>query len=264
VCAGLDVASGDAVIVMDADLQDPPALIPEFVSRWRGGAQIVYGARRDRASDSWAKRNTARGFYRVFNRMADRPIPADAGDFRLMDRQVVEVLRLMPERSRFMKGLFSWPGFRVESVPFDRPCRVGGESKWSGGRLLGYAIHGIFNYSRLPLRVWSYAGAVVFLAGAIFALVVFLRAMLGIEDVPGFASLVILITTLAGLQISGIGIVGEYVGKTLEEAKGRPLYVVSESDVQPADPEPLGGVHRPEVETFRIAADRRKGTDGPS
>jgi glycosyltransferase involved in cell wall biosynthesis len=269
VCAGLDVAQGAAVVVMDVDLQDPPSLIPEFVARWRAGADIVYGARRDRSSDSFPKRVAAKSFYRVFNRMAHRPIPPDAGDFRLMDRRVVDTLQLLVERSRFMKGLFAWPGFEVESVPFDRPARAEGDSRWSVRGLWTYGLTGVFNFSSAPLRLWSYAGALLMVAGLAFALVVLLQALVGDIGIPGYASTVILLVVLSGLQITGIGILGEYLSRTLEETKGRPLYVVTESDRMPDDRLLNRAVNRPELATFAFvrephSMDGREPTDGPT
>jgi glycosyltransferase involved in cell wall biosynthesis len=269
VCAGLDVATGAAVIVMDVDLQDPPALIPEFVARWRAGADIVYGARRDRSADSFPKRFAANAFYRVFNRMAHRPIPADAGDFRLMDRRVVDTLQLLAERSRFMKGLFAWPGFEVESVPFDRPSRAAGDTRWSPRGLWSYGLTGVFNFSSAPLRLWSYAGALLVFAGFVFALVVLLQALVGDIGIPGYASTIILLVVLSGLQITGIGILGEYLSRTLEETKGRPLYVVTASDRLPNDRLLDRSVIRPELATFAFvrtprSTDAREGTDGPA
>jgi glycosyltransferase involved in cell wall biosynthesis len=263
ICAGLDVAAGDAVVVMDIDLQDPPALVPAFVERWRQGADIVYGARRTRDEDSWAKRASANAFYRVFNRMAHRAIPPDAGDFRLMDRRVVEVLRLLPERSRFTKGLFAWPGFRVESVAFDRPARVAGESRWSPRALWSYGLNGVFNFSSAPLRIWSYAGAVLMLAGLTFALIVLLQALVGDIPIPGYASTIILIVMLGGLQIIGIGMLGEYLGRTFDETKRRPLYVVAESDVRPNADTARLAASRPEIRTFSISGttDRDRATE---
>lgn len=229
--AGLDVSRGRAVVVMDVDLQDPPELIPDFLRLWAGGAEVVYGARADRASDTFAKRTTSRAFYRAFNLLSDTPIPPDAGDFRLMDRAVVEVVRAMPERSRFMKGILSWPGFTVASVPYVRPPRVAGGSKWRYGKLWTFALDGLFNFSSKPLRVWAYLGILTIMAGSAFLLLVIVLAAAGQRQPSGYTSLLGAVVLLAGVQVLGIGIVGEYLSRVFIEVKGRPVYVVRDGDV---------------------------------
>lgn len=230
--AGLDVTTGDAVVVMDVDLQDPPELIPDLLRLWEAGADVVYGARADRASDGFRKRTTSRAFYRAFNLLSDTPIPADAGDFRLMDRAVVEVVRAMPERSRFMKGILSWPGFTVASVPYVRSPRSVGSSKWQYRKLWAFALDGLFNFSSKPLRVWAYLGILTILAGACFLLLVIVLAAAGQRQPSGYTSLLGAAVLLAGVQVLGIGIVGEYLSRVFIEVKGRPIYVVRDGDAR--------------------------------
>ncbi len=224
--AGLDAAIGDAVIPMDADLQDPPELIADFIGKWREGFDVVYGVRRSRDSDSPVKRATARLFYRLFNRLTALPIPENTGDFRLMDRRVVEALRNLPERNRFMKGLFSWVGFRQTGVDYDREARAAGSSTWNYWRLWNFALDGITGFSTVPLRLWSYAGAVVALAAFVYAAFLIIRTLVLGVDVPGYASLMVVILFLGGVQLISLGVIGEYLGRLYHEAKQRPTYLV--------------------------------------
>jgi len=224
--AGLDHAAGDVLVPMDVDLQDPPWLIPVFVARWREGWDVVYGARRSRTADTRLKRLSAAAFYRLFNLVADTRIPADAGDFRLIDRRVADVLRLLPERGRFMKGLFAWAGFRTIGVPYDRPARVAGGSRFRPWRLWNFAIDGLASFSTAPLRVWTYVGAAVALGAFGYAGAIIVRTVVVGVDVPGYASLISVVLFLGGLQLISLGVLGEYVGRLFVEAKGRPLYVL--------------------------------------
>jgi glycosyltransferase involved in cell wall biosynthesis len=224
--AGLHHARGDVVIPLDADLQDPPDLIPAMIGRWREGYEVVLARRVDRSRDSFLKRWTARWYYRVHNHMADKPLPADVGDFRLMDRAVVEALKQLPESRRFMKGLFAWLGFRTTTVDYTRPERVAGVSKFNGWRLWNFALEGITSFSITPLRVWTYCGLIVSLLSFLFAAYVALRVVLYGIDVPGYASLMVAVTFLGGLQLIGIGVIGEYLGRTYIESKRRPIYLV--------------------------------------
>jgi polyisoprenyl-phosphate glycosyltransferase len=228
--AGLDLSRGDAVVVMDVDLQDPPELLPEFVRLWRDDWDVVYGARADRGSDSPAKRLTSRAFYRTFNALSSSPIPADAGDYRLMDRAVVEAVKAMPERSRFMKGVLAWPGFRTTSVPYVRPARAAGTTKWRYRRLWSFALDGLFNFSSAPLRVWSYLGLVTMLLGFGFLALVLITAAAGQRTPSGYVSLLGVVVGLSGVQILGLGMIGEYLSRVFTEVKARPVYVVSEGD----------------------------------
>ena len=225
--AGLDHASGDAVIPMDVDLQDPPELIPKLVAAWVSGAKVVNARRDDRSSDSMAKRVSARWFYRLYNKLADHPIPEDVGDFRLMDREVVEVIRTLSERARFNKGLFSWVGFPVVEIPYVREERSVGQSKWPSARLWGLAIDGIVASSTVPLRIWTLLGGVIACAAFAYALFLIVYTLLGMGDTPGFASIMVAVLFLGGLNMLALGVLGEYVGRIAEEVRGRPLYVVS-------------------------------------
>jgi glycosyltransferase involved in cell wall biosynthesis len=224
--AGLDYASGDAVIPMDADLQDPPELIPQMVDRWREGYDMVVAVRADRRSDTIVKSTTASAFYRIARRFTDVPIPAQAGDFRLLDRAVVEVLRKFPERSRFMRGIFAWVGFRQTTVTYSRSRRAGGESKWRYWRLWNYALDGIFSFTTAPLRIWTYLGFGLAAIAACYMLFIIARTVMFGVDVPGYASLLVTVLFFSGLNMVGLGILGEYVGRIFLEVKRRPLYLV--------------------------------------
>jgi glycosyltransferase involved in cell wall biosynthesis len=224
--AGLDESRGDAVIPMDADLQDPPELIPTLISHWKQGYEVVLAKRADRQSDSFLKRNTARLFYHLHNRISDTGIPENVGDFRLIDRAVVEALRMLPERRRFMKGLFAWVGFKTATIEYARAARVAGETKFSGWRLWNFALEGITSFSTMPLRVWTYLGTTFAVFGFSYALFIFLRVLVYGVDVPGFASLLIAVLFLGGIQLIGIGVIGEYIGRIYIESKQRPIYIV--------------------------------------
>ena len=225
--AGLDFASGGAVIPIDADLQDPPELIAELVAKWRDGYQVVLARRVGRAGDSLPKRLTARLFYRVINRLSEVPIPADVGDFRLLDRQVVEALKQMPERMRFMKGLFAWAGFRQTVIDYRRPARAAGRSTWSYWRLWHLAVGGITSFSMAPLRVWTYIGLTTALFGLLYLGYTLAHTLLHGIVVPGYASLLSILLLSSGLNMVGLGILGEYLGRVFIEVKQRPLYLVA-------------------------------------
>lgn len=227
--AGLDHARGEAVIPIDVDLQDPPEVIGQMLAKWREGFEIVNGIRSDRDSDSLAKRMTADLFYRAHNRLSADKIPEHAGDFRLLDRKVVDVIRAMPERTRFMKGLFAWPGFRQASVSYARQQRQVGNSKFNYWKLWSFALEGITSASTVPLRVWSYIGMGVALLALVYALLLIVRTLLWGVDVPGYASLMVAVLFIGGLQLLSLGVLGEYVGRILIEAKQRPLYVVRQT-----------------------------------
>lgn len=224
--AGIDEAMGDAVIPIDADLQDPPELIPTLVQRWRLGAEVVLAQRASRASDSFLKRLTAAAYYRVHNCLSDLKIPENVGDFRLMDRNVVNALRQLPERHRFMKGLFAWVGFDTVIVQYERAPRAAGKSKFSGWRLWNLALEGITSFSSVPLRSWTYLGSFIALLSFCYGIYIVVRTvMLGV-DVPGYASLLSLMLFFGGLQLIGLGVVGEYIGRIYDESKARPIYLV--------------------------------------
>lgn len=233
--AGLDHAAGAAVISIDVDLQDPPELIPDMLAKWREGFDVVYARRASRANDSAAKRLSASWFYRVHNALSDIVIPPDTGDFRLLDRRVVQALRRLPEHNRFMKGLFTWVGFRQGEVLYSRELRSAGRSKWNYWRLWNFALDGITSFSTAPLRVWSYLGGAVALAGFVYALFLIFRTLVHGIDVPGYASLMVVVLFLGGLNLLTLGIIGEYLGRTYMEVKARPLYLVRESHGLAAD-----------------------------
>lgn len=224
--AGLDYARGQAVIPIDVDLQDPPEVIGPMLAKWREGFEVVYGVRRDRATDSLPKRLTADLYYRAHNQLSRDKIPEHAGDFRLLDRKVVEVIRSMPERNRFMKGLFAWSGFRQAAVEYDRNERELGKTKFNYWKLWTLAIDGITSASTVPLRVWSYLGGVVALVGLLFAFYVIIKTLWFGVDVRGYPSLMVAVLFFGGLQLLSLGILGEYVGRILVEVKHRPIYVI--------------------------------------
>jgi glycosyltransferase involved in cell wall biosynthesis len=224
--AGIDYVRGEVMVPIDVDLQDPPELIPQFVEKWREGYDVVYGVRASRDEDSIGKRATAGGFYRLFNRLSPTHIPDNAGDFRLIDRRVVAVLRRLPERNRFMKGLFSWVGFRSIGVPYERPARAAGATKWNLRKLWNFALDGIVSFSTVPLRMWSYVGVVISLLAFLYATFIVLSVIIFGKDLPGYASLLTVILFLGGIQLISLGVIGEYLGRLFLETKARPVYVV--------------------------------------
>jgi glycosyltransferase involved in cell wall biosynthesis len=227
--AGLDHARGRAVIPMDVDMQDPPEVLGEMVAKWLDGYEMVFGVRRSRARDSFAKRLTAGLFYRAHNLVSQDKIPENAGDFRLLDRKVVEVIRKLPERNRFMKGLFAWAGFRQAAVEYDRVERKSGRSKFGFWKLWTLAIDGITSASTVPLRIWSYVGALVALFAIAYAAFIAARTLVFGNPVPGYASIMTSVLFLGGIQLISLGVLGEYVGRILTETKQRPLYVVRDT-----------------------------------
>ncbi len=224
--AGIDHANGDILIPMDIDLQDPPQLIGPFIDRWREGYDIVYGVRSARDADTAAKRLSAGWFYWAFNSMSPVRIPANAGDFRLVDRRATEVLRRLPERNRFMKGLFAWVGFNAIGVPYERPQRAAGSSKFNLWRLWNFALDGVVSFSTVPLRVSFYGGLVIAGVAVLYAIFILARVLLFGIDTPGYASLLIAVLLMGAIQLVSIGIIGEYLGRLFLEVKGRPIYVV--------------------------------------
>ena len=234
--AGLDHASGKAVIPMDVDLQDPPEVIGQMLDRWREGYEVVYGVRRNRSTDSLPKRLTADLYYRAHNYLSDDKIPEHAGDFRLLDRSVVEVIRRMPERNRFMKGLFAWSGFRQAAVEYDRVPRAVGKTKFRYWKLWTLAIDGITSASTMPLRIWSYIGVMIALLALVYAIYLAIRTTLFGIDVPGYTSIMVATLFLGGVQLISLGVLGEYVGRILVETKQRPIYVIRQKVGIDADP----------------------------
>ena len=225
--AGIDFANGDAVIPIDADLQDPPELIIKMVQLWKDGAEVVLAKRVDRSTDSFMKRKTASLFYKLHNKLStSMRIPENVGDFRLMDRVVVGALKQLPERQRFMKGLFAWVGFKSVTVEYSRSSRSAGETKFSGWRLWNFALEGITSFSLVPLKIWTYLG----LFGAFFAFLyasfIIVRTLIFGIVLPGYASLLVVVLFFGSLQLISIGILGEYIGRIYFETKNRPLYIV--------------------------------------
>jgi len=227
--AGIEHTSGDAVIPIDADLQDPPELIPQLLAKWREGFDIVNAARTSRQGETWFKKASAHAFYRVFEMASPISLARDTGDFRLLSRQVVDSLNRLPERSRMMKGLFAWVGFRQAYVPFERPPRHTGSSQWGVRRLVKLAIDGITSFSTWPLRIWSFIGASIALMAFTYATFLIVRTLAYGVDVPGYASLMVVVLFVAGIQLVGLGVLGEYLGRVFEEVKQRPLYLIMES-----------------------------------
>lgn len=225
--AGIEAAEGQAVIPIDADLQDPPELMVEMIAKWREGYDTVVAIRSERGRDSVLKRWTAKGFYSVMQRLSEVPIPANAGDFRLLDRRVVEALKQLPERTRFMKGLFAWLGFRTAYITYVRPERVAGVTKWPYRRLWRFALEGITSFTSLPLTIWTYMGAAMAGFAFLYALFIASRTLLFGIDLPGYASLIVILLFFSGLNMLGIGIIGEYLARVFVEVKHRPLYLVS-------------------------------------
>ncbi|MBM2710446.1 glycosyltransferase family 2 protein [Mesorhizobium caraganae] len=224
--AGLDCCDAEAAIPIDVDLQDPPHVIPLLIEKWREGFEVVLAKRTDRSSDSFVKQRSASMFYRVHNWIAQQKIPHDVGDFRLIDRQVIEALRSLPERRRFMKGLFAWVGFRTATVDYVRDQRIAGQSKFSSWKLWNFALEGITSFSTAPLEIWTYVGAVISALSFLYGLVIVAKTMIFGVDVPGYASLLVSVLFLGGIQLLGIGIIGQYLGRVYAEIKQRPIYIV--------------------------------------
>ena len=233
--AGLFQSRGAAVVLMDSDLQHPPEVIPAFVEKWREGFEMVYAVRTSRAGDSALRRGATRAFYRLFRKIADVDLPPGAGDFRLIDRRVVDTLNRLPERLRFMKGLYAWAGCRHTGVPYDPPPRRHGTSAMSMRRLTGFGLDGIVAFSRVPLAISGWIGAAVALASIVFGSYLAVRTLIVGVDVPGYASIMVGLMLLGGVQLLALGVLGAYVGRIYEELKSRPLYVVTEELSASAD-----------------------------
>jgi polyisoprenyl-phosphate glycosyltransferase len=224
--AGLAHARGRAVIPIDCDLQHPPSLIPELVARWRAGADMVLAVRRRRSEEGWLRRTTARLYYSVMRRMTNVPIPPNAGDYRLLDRKIVDVINDMPERCRFMKGVFAWPGFKTELIEFQANVRAGGRSNWSMWKLWRFALDGLFSFSTAPLKVWTYIGGLSALGAFVYLVITLVQKLFFGIEAAGYASLLIVMLFFNGLLLLSNGIQGEYLARIFEEVKGRPLFVV--------------------------------------
>jgi dolichol-phosphate mannosyltransferase len=246
--AGIDHAKGDAVVLIDADLQDPPELIRTFHARWREGYQVVFG-QRQRTNEGLLKRFVYHSFYKILHALADIEIPLDSGDFSLMDRSVVDRLRQLPERTRFLRGLRSWIGLRQGAVDYERPARAGGDSKYTLPKLFKLAFDGIVSFSAAPLRLALLMGTLVSLAGFVLIGVLFYLRLAHAFELPGWTSLMVVVLFLGGIQLLTVGIVGEYIARIYEEVKNRPVYFVARAVGYPADaarraPEPLRGAVR--------------------
>ncbi len=253
--AGLDVVVDGAVMILDADGQDPPELIPEFVALWQQGYDNVYGTRLVRDGESWLKRSTAKTFYRVIGRLSKTPIPADTGDFRLLSPRALQALGQLRERHRFMKGLFGWVGFRRKALPYHRHARLIGESKFGFWRLWNFALEGITGFSTAPLRVTTYLGLAAASFAFLFALVVVLKAALYGDRVAGWPTMMAVILFLGGIQLIALGLIGEYLGRLYEESKQRPLYLIDTWQapfVADSAVHPIGGEQRDDHGTTAV------------
>lgn len=225
---GLNLARGDVVAMIDSDLQHPPAVILEMLEKWKQGDQMVYALRRNRDGDSWLRQAYTKAFYNLFGAITEIRLPEGAGDFRLMDRKVVDAINQMPERNRFMKGIMTWVGFKTGHVWFDAAERTQGESSWSFSALFMLALNGLTSFSNIPLRVWSLFGALVSVIALAYFVYIFISTMITGVDVPGYASLMCAILFMSGVQLISLGVIGEYIGRIFTEVKQRPLYIVAE------------------------------------
>ncbi|PWC33027.1 glycosyltransferase family 2 protein [Azospirillum sp. TSO35-2] len=224
--AGLSHATGDAVVPMDADLQHPPELLPTFIAKWREGFDVVVAVRHARVGQSLKHRIFARLFYWFFDHLSEIKLPREVGDFRLMDRRVVEVINRMPERTRFMKGIFAWVGFRQAAIPYEQGERAGGDTKWGFLKLLRLSFDGLTAFSTFPLRVWSLVGVAVSGVAFVYIVIRLIRTLIHGIDVPGYESLLVAVLFLGGIQLITLGIIGDYLGRVFAEVKGRPLFIV--------------------------------------
>ena len=229
VTAGLNFVRGDMAIILDADLQDPPELIPELIKQWRSGFQVVYAQRTKRIEESWGKQFLAYWFYRILRKLADVEIPTDTGDFCLIDRSVIDILNSMPERTRYLRGLRSWVGFNQTAVPFNRDARFAGEAKYTLRKSFKLAMNGIVSFSQVPLRLSTYVGLFAAIVSLFMALLIlYWRIFVPNSPLTGFTMILVAVFFLGAVQLVCIGILGEYIGRIYEEVKGRPLYTVSE------------------------------------
>lgn len=228
--AGLDHAKGDAVILIDADLQDPPELIPDLINEWHKGYDVVYAQRTERGGESLVKKITSHSFYRLMQHVGHVKIPRDTGDFRLLSRRAVEALNKLRERNRFMKGLYTWIGYPQKAVPYKRDPRFAGETKWNYWRLWNFALDGVTSFSTTPLKAATYLGLLTALGAFLYASFVLVKALVFGDDVPGFPTLMIVILFLGGVQLIALGIIGEYLGRAFDESKYRPLYLLKGYD----------------------------------
>ena len=228
VTAGLSAGAGQAVIILDADLQDPPEIIPQLWEKFKEGFDNVYGVRQDRSSDSFFKRITAGTFYKLYNRLADSPIPHNAGDYRLLSRRAVNAVLTLPERERFMKGLFTWVGYKSVAVPFTREKRAAGKTKWGYWKLWNFALNGLTASTTLPLKLWTYFGLFISLASFVFALWTAYKKIVFGNPVSGYTSIMVAILFFSGVQLITLGVIGEYLSRIFNEVKQRPAYFIDE------------------------------------
>ncbi len=235
--AGLDLARGEVIIPIDADLQDPPELIHDFLREWKKGFDVVVAKRVDRSTDSWAKKLSAELFYKFHNAVANVEIPENVGDFRLINRRVLQAIQLLPENQRFMKGIFSWVGFKTSVVEYKRESREAGETSFNGWKLWNFALDGITSFSTAPLRIWLYVGSVISAFAFLYLSVTVIKTLIFGIDSPGYASLITVILFLGGVQLIGIGVLGEYVGRLYMESKRRPTYIIESDEYQGKDRE---------------------------
>jgi dolichol-phosphate mannosyltransferase len=240
ITAGLDYATGDAVIVMDADLQDPPEVVPDLIARWQEGYEVVYAVREEREGEGWLKRTTAAWFYRLLRRIASVDMPLDAGDFRLVDRRALDAFRAMRERTRYVRGMFSWVGFRQIGVPYKRPERFAGEPKYSFRKSLRLAADGLVSFSNAPLRLALIGGFLFSSLAFVVGLFAVFARLAGAFTVPGWTSILVVVSFLGGVQLTLMGMMGLYISRIYEEVKSRPLYIVREAHGLAAPtPEPV-------------------------
>ena len=226
--AGFSVASGEAIVPMDADLQHPASLIPKFVELWRQGYDVVLAKRANRQDESALKRFCSSIFYKLNNKISEIEIPQNVGDFRLFTKKVLNAINSLPENQRFMKGIFAWVGFRSITIEYEEQERIAGSSKFNGWKLWNFALQGITGFGTLPLRIWTYIGFIVSFFAFIYASFLILRTLIMGIDLPGYASLVVIVLFLGGLQLMGVGILGEYVGRIYMESKRRPPFIIDE------------------------------------
>jgi len=226
--AGLDYTTGDATVIIDADLQDPPELIPEMIKLWKKGYDDVYAKRNSREGESWFKKTSSKLFYRILQKTTNIPIQIDTGDFRLLDRRCVEALKQLRESQRYTKGMFSWIGFNKKEITYDRDPRAAGATKWNYRKLFNFAIDGITSFTTAPLRLSSILGLIVSLIAFIFIIIIIAKTLIFSDPVAGYPSLMAVILFLGGLQLLSLGIIGEYIGRIFIEVKNRPLYFIEE------------------------------------
>ncbi len=226
--AGLGFCSGLAAIPIDSDLQDPPELIPEMIKKWEEGYKVVLATRKSRNEEGILKSYTASAFYKVIANISKIKIPENTGDFRLIDRKVIDIVKSMPEKTRFMKGLLTWPGFKTTHIYFERPQRTKGKTSWNYWKLWQFALDGIFSFSTLPLKIWTYIGSLISLLALAYSAFLIVRTLVMGADVPGYASLMVTILFIGGIQLISLGVIGEYVARIYKETKNRPVYVIEE------------------------------------